>query len=129
MRRLRKNSGTGNAVSPTNPWNLSASIRAHRWLLQQRGPPTTEGRVIYPNLDPVFSGVPGPNQFPDRSEEHTSELQSLTNLVCRLLLEKIYKPKSAAGTLRQDELTRISYLAGFYKPCTSFFPTIWRIFF
>src|SRR5437016_7233754 len=26
--------------------------------------------------------------FQDRSEEHTSELQSLTNLVCRLLLEK-----------------------------------------
>src|SRR5258706_15818163 len=25
---------------------------------------------------------------PCRSEEHTSELQSLTNLVCRLLLEK-----------------------------------------
>src|SRR5258706_4245464 len=25
---------------------------------------------------------------PGRSEEHTSELQSLTNLVCRLLLEK-----------------------------------------
>src|SRR5437016_9742574 len=28
----------------------------------------------------------GPYSF--RSEEHTSELQSLTNLVCRLLLEK-----------------------------------------
>src|SRR5258706_3884821 len=28
-----------------------------------------------------------------RSEEHTSELQSLTNLVCRLLLEK-KKPRS-----------------------------------
>src|SRR5437016_7101504 len=26
--------------------------------------------------------------LPGRSEEHTSELQSLTNLVCRLLLEK-----------------------------------------
>src|SRR5438093_6805805 len=26
--------------------------------------------------------------FTHRSEEHTSELQSLTNLVCRLLLEK-----------------------------------------
>src|SRR5262249_61335858 len=26
--------------------------------------------------------------FHQRSEEHTSELQSLTNLVCRLLLEK-----------------------------------------
>src|SRR5438093_5256170 len=30
-----------------------------------------------------------------RSEEHTSELQSLTNLVCRLLLEK-KKPSSAS---------------------------------
>src|SRR5258706_5422618 len=26
--------------------------------------------------------------YSDRSEEHTSELQSLTNIVCRLLLEK-----------------------------------------
>src|SRR5438093_4682135 len=31
--------------------------------------------------------------LPDRSEEHTSELQSLTNLVCRLLLEKKKKKK------------------------------------
>src|SRR5262249_61466760 len=29
-----------------------------------------------------------PADAPMRSEEHTSELQSLTNLVCRLLLEK-----------------------------------------
>src|SRR5262249_59844253 len=37
-----------------------------------------------------FAGVQ-PSTRPDiqfRSEEHTSELQSLTNLVCRLLLEK-----------------------------------------
>src|SRR2546423_2896350 len=32
---------------------------------------------------------PGPGvALPDRSEEHTSELQSLAYLVCRLLLEK-----------------------------------------
>src|SRR5437016_10743065 len=31
--------------------------------------------------------------FYKRSEEHTSELQSLTNLVCRLLLEKKKKKK------------------------------------
>src|SRR5438046_5206576 len=31
---------------------------------------------------------PAPNVMKARSEEHTSELQSLTNLVCRLLLEK-----------------------------------------
>src|SRR5256885_10388545 len=30
----------------------------------------------------------GPEAPPDRSEEHTSELQSPCNLVCRLLLEK-----------------------------------------
>src|SRR5438046_5833124 len=30
---------------------------------------------------------------PARSEEHTSELQSLTNLVCRLLLEKKKKQR------------------------------------
>src|SRR5438093_8503609 len=32
---------------------------------------------------------------PSRSEEHTSELQSLTNLVCRLLLEKKKKTQSS----------------------------------
>src|SRR5437016_10175159 len=35
-----------------------------------------------------------------RSEEHTSELQSLTNLVCRLLLEK--KKKTDAKRRRRD---------------------------
>src|SRR2546430_10320112 len=34
-----------------------------------------------------------------RSEEHTSELQSQSNLVCRLLLEK--KKKNIIGALRQ----------------------------
>src|SRR5262249_61065424 len=37
----------------------------------------------------------------DRSEEHTSELQSLTNLVCRLLLEK----KKKNNTLCTRQLT------------------------
>src|SRR5438046_5832939 len=35
----------------------------------------------WPGVAPYLRG-------PYRSEEHTSELQSLTNLVCRLLLEK-----------------------------------------
>src|SRR5438093_5423302 len=34
-----------------------------------------------------------PRAVAERSEEHTSELQSLTNLVCRLLLEKKKKNK------------------------------------
>src|SRR5258706_12165505 len=36
-----------------------------------------------------------------RSEEHTSELQSLTNLVCRLLLEK---KKKKTKTLRTNQI-------------------------
>src|SRR5438093_8350416 len=37
----------------------------------------------------ITPAAPVPEQPPPkRSEEHTSELQSLTNLVCRLLLEK-----------------------------------------
>src|SRR5688572_32441323 len=36
---------------------------------------------------------------PDRSEEHTSELQSQSNLVCRLLLEKKKKHNTLANRL------------------------------
>src|SRR5262249_60677238 len=37
-----------------------------------------------------------------RSEEHTSELQSLTNLVCRLLLEKKKTKKQLSYTHKHD---------------------------
>src|SRR5687767_15187249 len=37
--------------------------------------------------------TPGPPRRSSRSEEHTSELQSLAYLVCRLLLEKKKKKK------------------------------------
>src|SRR5437016_10734403 len=42
---------------------------------------------------------PNPTRF-SRSEEHTSELQSLTNLVCRLLLEK-KKQKTTTNKTKQ----------------------------
>src|SRR5262249_60478679 len=55
-------------------------------------------RAVLPRRDPMILFWKGhgvherPQQFVHtvtfRSEEHTSELQSLTNLVCRLLLEK-----------------------------------------
>src|SRR5438876_7613172 len=37
---------------------------------------------------------------PDRSEEHTSELQSPVHLVCRLLLEKKKKKKKRTNKLK-----------------------------
>src|SRR2546430_10232471 len=39
-----------------------------------------------------------------RSEEHTSELQSQSNLVCRLLLEKKKKAEHSVSTLVRDQL-------------------------
>src|SRR2546427_3697282 len=41
---------------------------------------------------------------PQRSEEHTSELQSQSNLVCRLLLEK--KKKTHMGNSEMDDVRK-----------------------
>src|SRR5690606_40209871 len=41
-----------------------------------------------PHSEGTTDGGAGPNITINRSEEHTSELQSRENLVCRLLLEK-----------------------------------------
>src|SRR5437899_8506413 len=65
-----------------------------------------------PNL--VFAGFPFPlkpggvpctedsAEMGSRSEEHTSELQSLRHLVCRLLLEKKKKAKNRTGSIVLD---------------------------
>src|SRR5260221_10987831 len=45
-------------------------------------------------LEVVAEGVETTEQFLHRSEEHTSELQSHSDLVCRLLLEKKNKRKA-----------------------------------
>src|SRR2546427_7641556 len=51
------------------------------------------------NVHPVSADGEGPGG--DRSEEHTSELQSQSNLVCRLLLEK--KKNSYSGQECRDK--------------------------
>src|SRR5262249_62388057 len=51
-----------------------------------------------------------------RSEEHTSELQSLTNLVCRLLLEK--KKKNRLHERQYRQTCRESYASGRHTQCT-----------
>src|SRR5258706_8538523 len=45
-------------------------------------------------LLPMYSFPVSWQSVQNRSEEHTSELQSLTNLVCRLLLEKKKRNKN-----------------------------------
>src|SRR5437016_8722594 len=70
-------------------------FRSHLRLWQNTRVPALGGAVMTPETvgyewdEDVDNGSrPGGLIHLSRSEEHTSELQSLTNLVCRLLLEK-----------------------------------------
>src|SRR5260370_31058940 len=56
-------------------------------------PPAPQQRVRSPRRGRT------PSDANDRSEEHTSELQSHLNLVCRLLLEKKKKQDLPSSTL------------------------------
>src|SRR2546429_2349204 len=58
---------------------------------------TSEGRVLIKNSRYAEDQRPIDS---NRSEEHTSELQSRLHLVCRLLLEKKNKSNAAADGLR-----------------------------
>src|SRR5439155_26991913 len=65
-------------IDVVHPGNLDRILKAEEHALARallRGERAREG---------VFLGF----QYPVRSEEHTSELQSRGHLVCRLLLEK-----------------------------------------
>ena len=71
----------GERLNPTNKPKLQRAYDSGDWAYVQRDAKrqvTAGARVI-----DVNTGDPH-----HRSEEHTSELQSLVNLVCRLLLEK-----------------------------------------
>src|ERR1035441_9437115 len=50
----------------------------------------------------LVCSIPGPLTASPRSEEHTSELQSLRHLVCRLLLEKKIRIHTGRGASTHD---------------------------
>src|ERR1022692_3861629 len=69
-----------------------------------------------------------------RSEEHTSELQSPCNLVCRLLLEKKKKKEQVTtderkpyGRFAQDRVTALRVIR-LYAVATSLFPSSYVLF-
>src|ERR1019366_9602447 len=69
------------------------------------------GHNVAQDLHGVLHGAdPGALTSLGRSEEHTSELQSLTNLVCRLLLEKKKKTKGVRES--GSETGRLAVLVG-----------------
>src|SRR2546427_1028425 len=65
------------------------------------------GHRVYKNFDPRAKII---KQIAERSEEHTSELQSQSNLVCRLLLEKKKKNERKCKYNTKTELHTITEL-------------------
>src|SRR5437016_8813135 len=78
------------AATHRPPRSRRASISRERWARPRRRATPTP---------PPLRKARRPRNV--RSEEHTSELQSLTNLVCRLLLEKKKDTHNKDVTVRQ----------------------------
>src|SRR5260221_10019279 len=69
-------------VVESQSWLDKLAAPFQGWLLKLFGQPGQPNRKIKDMLNGTWLG------HPVRSEEHTSELQSHSDLVCRLLLEK-----------------------------------------
>src|SRR5205814_8451077 len=68
------------------PHDLQLHLRTS--LLRDDAPPPTQNSCPVRHWSDSGRRYDSQNLTSDRSEEHTSELQSLRHLVCRLLLEK-----------------------------------------
>src|SRR5690606_41813715 len=73
-------------VRPARPWSLALALPltlSALSTLSACGAPAVSSSDICGKARPLLTLVA--NSGPERSEEHTSELQSRENLVCRLL--------------------------------------------
>src|SRR5688572_31892751 len=75
-------------------WGLNPASSAAKFSREGSGEPLRQqpGSGLRQKIERVENGLLPPAVV--RSEEHTSELQSQSNLVCRLLLEKKKRNKS-----------------------------------
>src|SRR2546430_12398237 len=80
----RSAGGGGSAGCGCHGSNLEAVVSG-QWSVTSKGQNSFDWPLIT-------------NHWPLRSEEHTSELQSQSNLVCRLLLEKKNNDADACST-------------------------------
>src|SRR5947199_513659 len=90
-RTLKKTIRSATTRSPV----LTAAIRLSSGSTEEIGWSRSTAQIASRIAVAIIVGSPDDN----RSEEHTSELQSLRHLVCRLLLEK--KKKVQGRTLRR----------------------------
>src|SRR3712207_8620613 len=81
------------------PYTTLFRSRVHRRV----EPVGLPGDLLQPPADPA--GGQHEHRHQDRSEEHTSELQSRQYLVCRLLLEKKTNIEATTSNLQHTHLT------------------------
>src|SRR5204863_10210984 len=81
-------------IYPEHEWNVPKMLKSVRksleYCIANFGPYAhKQARIIeFPRVARFAQAFPGTMPYSERSEEHTSELQSRRDLVCRLLLEK-----------------------------------------
>src|SRR5256886_5207310 len=76
------------AAARCRPSTAAPTARSPQHFASRASPhPATAARQAATSATLAAGSSPDPASLP-RSEEHTSELQSQSNLVCRLLLEK-----------------------------------------
>src|SRR5690606_40319516 len=97
-----------NDTAPTEIYTLSLHDALPIFRLQRPPLHQATGRTIR-HLVPRPAQ---PGQHPSRSEEHTSELQSRENLVCRLLLEKKKKASMRDRVLSPPLFIRRLHIPG-----------------
>src|SRR5699024_11678427 len=97
---------TARMLRPVRAWTRRATanavntmVRCASMLSLLLDQPTPTGLAMEACRD-LHTGGQRPIRLPIRSEEHTSELQSRFDLVCRLLLEKKEERASTAHTRR-----------------------------
>src|SRR2546421_4042338 len=64
--------------------------------------PTIPVLLVFSSIGALVGAHEGSDAREDRSEEHTSELQSRSDLVCRLLLEKKKKKQKKSKHRHRD---------------------------
>src|SRR5256885_11658335 len=88
----------GLGVTACRRCGQAQAARAHQLIGAQQ---VDQGAEAAPDMDQAREGEDQEDAHAQehvRSEEHTSELQSPCNLVCRLLLEKKKRPKQPTRT-------------------------------
>src|SRR5437588_6826651 len=92
-RAVRRKSYAGGLQMNPRSKCIAAVVLLFAFLLVAQAPPVcaqtaATGQIVGTVTDQLASASDGKPAAAERSEEHTSELQSHSDLVCRLLLEK-----------------------------------------